>query len=977
MGKKLNARERRELEKAQKKNLGNKINARNREKAEEEKRQEEERLKRIKEAERKKKEDNYIGKLNPDIRKSKSNAKAAGLKAALILDKNRILTTSFGKGNQSRREEYVIDGRAKSVDEEQIPVVSVKEAGSVSLKIKGFKNNEATINNPLYAGKENASNTEETASHQPGMDVIKCKPQLEKMYFGKTFEDNIHIQLIYNILDIEKILTVHVNNIVYMMNNLRRADKDAREDIIGCLSESPYEDFKKKKKSKEGEVTYDMFAQLANSPQIKYLGSFFMPRKEKGKSESREQFEERIYNALRVLDRVRQAVAHGNENARKFLYQLDNKEILKSKGVTNNKTLKYMLDRLYSEKVSELNESFWQNSGKDIAYLSGLYPEDTAIPKKYYDFVVKKSYKNKGFSVKHLREMLIEEKASWLSGDDRKSIRRKLNRYLDFSIHYAYEADEDHLTELVKDLRTCQSEEEKERRYYRELDWLLPQGHESAKINLEALEKLDGEYFKNSPANQENHRLIYAIDESCLMPEKATNFSEIIYLLTLFLDGKEINDLLTQLINKMDNISGFIDIMKAENIDISFKDSYKIFETRSRNVSEELRLINSFARMSSPDPAADKILYQEAATLLGFQGENLSDYLDREFMTKVKGEMGFRNFIINNVMKSSRFKYLVRYANPEGARKLANNTHVVSFVLKKIPDAQIDAFYKSCSERPLSCDFEAKRRDLCNKITTLDFKEFESTRSSEKSKGWYEGNKERKKNIVRLYLTVLYLLIKNLVYVNSRYFLAFHCAERDASLGGGNLGKNGEPVTFTLKPQYENFEVKNGLTPYARAFVEKNCKNRRVRDYLQRDFDNADEWALGRFRNYTAHLNVVRKADQYLSDIGSFDSYFELYHYLVQRCLCDQYENDLEKVSEEKKEEERAPHRKLEEYFEKVNHYGTYCKDFVKALCFPFAYNLARFKNLSMKELFDRNNYLPEEARAEWLNTASGINRTE
>ncbi|MBO4501142.1 MAG: hypothetical protein J5760_02775, partial [Clostridia bacterium] len=33
----------------------------------------------------------------------------------------------------------------------------------------------------------------------------------------------------------------------------------------------------------------------------------------------------------------------------------------------------------------------------------------------------------------------------------------------------------------------------------------------------------------------------------------------------------------------------------------------------------------------------------------------------------------------------------------------------------------------------------------------------------------------------------------------------------------------------------------------------------------------------------------------------------------------------------------------------------TYNKDLVKALCVPFAYNLPRFKNLSIEILFDRN----------------------
>lgn len=42
-------------------------------------------------------------------------------------------------------------------------------------------------------------------------------------------------------------------------------------------------------------------------------------------------------------------------------------------------------------------------------------------------------------------------------------------------------------------------------------------------------------------------------------------------------------------------------------------------------------------------------------------------------------------------------------------------------------------------------------------------------------------------------------------------------------------------------------------------------------------------------------------------------------------------------------------------YFASIDQYGTYCKDMVKALNVAFAYNLPRYKNLSIEELFDKN----------------------
>lgn len=42
-------------------------------------------------------------------------------------------------------------------------------------------------------------------------------------------------------------------------------------------------------------------------------------------------------------------------------------------------------------------------------------------------------------------------------------------------------------------------------------------------------------------------------------------------------------------------------------------------------------------------------------------------------------------------------------------------------------------------------------------------------------------------------------------------------------------------------------------------------------------------------------------------------------------------------------------------YFQLVTTYNACCRDFVKALNTPFAYNLARFKNLTIDGLFDKN----------------------
>lgn len=110
-----------------------------------------------------------------------------------------------------------------------------------------------------------------------------------------------------------------------------------------------------------------------------------------------------------------------------------------------------------------------------------------------------------------------------------------------------------------------------------------------------------------------------------------------------------------------------------------------------------------------------------------------------------------------------------------------------------------------------------------------------------------------------------------------------------------------------------------------------------------------------KYRNSIAHLNAVRKASKYINDIRGFDTYFELYHYIMQRDLKDILEKIAEGAAKETEEGQKQDEL-LKTYFDNLDKYGTYVKDFVKALNIPFAYNYPRYKNLSIDELFDKNN---------------------
>lgn len=448
-------------------------------------------------------------------------------------------------------------------------------------------------------------------------------------------------------------------------------------------------------------------------------------------------------------------------------------------------------------------------------------------------------------------------------------------------------------------------------------------------------------------------RLTWIFDEKILDSEKKNAsdllyFSKMIYMLTYFLDGKEINDLLTTLISKFDNIKEFLKIMKSSAVDVECEltAGYKLFND-SQRITNELFIVKNIASMRKPAASAKLTMFRDALTILGIDDKITDDRISEILKLKEKGKgiHGLRNFITNNVIESSRFVYLIKYANAQKIREVAKNEKVVMFVLGGIPDTQIERYYKSCVEVPdMNSSLEAKRSELARMIKNISFDDFKNVK--QQAKGRENVAKEMAKAVIGLYLTVMYLLVKNLVNVNARYVIAIHCLERDfglykeiiPELASKNLKNDYRILSQTLCELCDDRDESPNL------FLKKN---ERLRKCVEVDINNADSSMTRKYRNCIAHLTVVRELKEYIGDIRTVDSYFSIYHYVMQRCIT-------------KREDDTKQEEKIKYEDDLLKNHG-YTKDFVKALNSPFGYNIPRFKNLSIEQLFDRNEYLTEK----------------
>mgnify|MGYP000112814038 FL=1 len=876
----------------------------------------------------------------PVAEKKKSSVKAAGMKSILVSE-NKMYITSFGKGNSAVLE-YEVDNndynktQLSSKDNSNIELCGVNEVNITFSSKHGFESGvEINTSNPTHRSGE---------SSPVRWDMLGLKSELEKRFFGKTFDDNIHIQLIYNILDIEKILAVYVTNIVYALNNMLGEGDESNYDFMGYLS--TFNTYKVFTNPNGSTLSDDKKENIRKSLskfnallKTKRLGYFGLEEPKTKDTRVLEAYKKRVYHMLAIVGQIRQCVFHDlSEHSEYDLYSfIDN-----SKKVYREcrETLDYLVD----ERFDSINKGFIQGNKVNISLLIDMmkgYEADDII-RLYYDFIVLKSQKNLGFSIKKLREKILDEYGFRFKDKQYDSVRSKMYKLMDFLLFCNYYRNDIAAGEsLVRKLRFSMTDDEKEGIY----------ADEAAKLwgkfrnDFENIaDHMNGDVIK------ELGKADMDFDEKILDSEKKNAsdllyFSKMIYMLTYFLDGKEINDLLTTLISKFDNIKEFLKIMKSSAVDVECEltAGYKLFND-SQRITNELFIVKNIASMRKPAASAKLTMFRDALTILGIDDKITDDRISGILKLKEKGKgiHGLRNFITNNVIESSRFVYLIKYANAQKIREVAKNEKVVMFVLGGIPDTQIERYYKSCVEFPdMNSSLGVKRSELARMIKNISFDDFKNVK--QQAKGRENVAKERAKAVIGLYLTVMYLLVKNLVNVNARYVIAIHCLERDFGL------------YKEIIPELASKNLKNDYRILSQTLCEL-CdkspnlflkKNERLRKCVEVDINNADSSMTRKYRNCIAHLTVVRELKEYIGDICTVDSYFSIYHYVMQRCITKR-ENDT-------KQEEKI---KYEDDLLK-NH--GYTKDFVKALNSPFGYNIPRFKNLSIEQLFDRNEYLTEK----------------
>ncbi len=874
-------------------------------------------------------------------------AKSYGIKSNFAYGDD-VYSTTFGKKNDGVLCKVIhSNDSVEEINASDFNIHSKMRNLSANLK-SGSK--EIALNNPSKTGKR---------------DIIGINDNLNNLIFDKEdINDNIHIQIAYNVLDINKITSLHFYNTVYAINNLTRTS--GLEDVIGVMNyRYNFETYSDNANfiSEHGNIPnhYDEFKNLMDNSSSayyrfrKYARNYYSyypmfmnePKfnKKLNKYENNRRSLEAIqhnYDVLRVLSFVRQAIGHSDDSNFNNLLSIEMD--------MPDDLIRFVNDE-FCKSLETINKSFSENAEFNLKVISEITGKtyDDKLLTDYYAFAMIKENKNLGINSTKVRENLyalyFEQYNIDLSDNKYDKYRRKMNLVYDFII---FDYLKDKAEEYVVRLRKAMTDDDKDQ-IYKDIakdffgqykDFLIYRHEEQVSAYIiQYSNELSQQNKRRNDKEKSKSAITLSID-SMLKPDDFTVFSKAIYFISEFSDKKQKNDLITALINKFDNINTLNNIYrKLEKEDVEYKNQYKIFE-QSDKIANELRIVKNLAQMNAQIDSPSKQMYLDALNSLGCEDA------EKEFdvMMKAPEKKAFKKFIINNIIKSNRFAYIVKYTNPSVMKDYIRNEKLIKSILYAIPESQLDRYYHRFSET--KTDKDGKVNLIYSKLKSFNYE------TLVKKEGLLEDDieKENLKSLVSLYYTVVYIAIKNLVNINSIFILAFEAFERDYTIVFSEPAKRGKlyrknrilkllETTLTFYSNYTGGKKKH------------NC------DYLKKYYDDFNsirksEDLLKKTRDLVMHVSLIGSTTKYLDEVDlhlkdlkekGIPVFYELYIYVLEREVLNiEMEND--KDYKEKNFNNR--------YKESLLTYQSYNKDFLKILFTPLAYNLARYKNLTIRDLF-------------------------
>lgn len=658
-------------------------------------------------------------------RRIKTPAKAYGLKSLMALD-GKILLTTFGPKENPIIFEQRIDESSGGVtyvlpQSEQTFDTALCDYHQLQLKplkrslpkAEDGKENQLLVNSPVFdEGKL-------------GMDYLGFKPKLELEMFGtEKPNDNIHVQIAYNVLDLKKIIGFQIGDVVQSLMNIGTRRQDITEDdLVGLVHfDKPCPENRRA----ENELFFKHLQPYA----IYYDGVLEYPRK-MASGENKQAYLAKLsaendrcfrrnYNLLRILSVLRQACVH-TARYPSLLFSLESNPSCAD--------IAAFAKDIFEKDFVKFVKSFSSNSQKNLAILYEIEnindeQKRKAFSKEYLNYLLFREGKNMGFSLRNIRMLAVDHflVSRHVGEQEKYALLAKLNAIFDFLIYRIYQNHPERISPIVASLRAAMTEEDKETIYKTEFESLLSDSFIKG-----------GAYFTqigDVVAKRLTEKIVGSRDFYEAAPPQLSVFTYFLYVACKFMDGKEVNELTTSIINKFENIGTLVSVLKDKNVDSwhGFTEEYVLFRKYSfEKLADQLRLVKNMGSVKRKlkkqnEETISSALYADAINM--FQDGNFvepgdanmkrymsSFFSARKYWVKLKNGKSIkmteatagskvRNFLTNAIINNRRFAYLIKYIDPRCCRKLITNHDLVRFILQRedMPLSQLQRYYTAVTE---------------------------------------------------------------------------------------------------------------------------------------------------------------------------------------------------------------------------------------------------------------------------------------
>lgn len=988
---------------------------------------------------------------------SKKNTKKIGIKQVFKVSEKESLVFGYGEKNIHKIDKK-IDNENKIIEINNESKFNLLKKDEKNLEAKKKNSNSdlcATILNP-YFSKENNN----------------FRNEMEKIFYDVTDENeiknnSIYIQIASNIFDINKIISPYINEIISSLNSILYSNnfKEPR-DFIGNLKYSIDQNSKNSNEAKKNELV----KMLKNNP-LKYYNNIFENDWKDIKEYSNE-----VFNFFIFLSLIRQSTFHfkGFDH-----FQIDKL----SKNIKDSFDIERFLNEIFAKKSKVILESFEKNNlNTNFLILKKIYGGNIkTIYKEFYEYVILEKSKYLGFSVKKIREEIIKELLTEeeMKNDEVSSKKRKINLFFDFRIYLEFKNN--YLIEEIKEILRENSGVDAEI-YFKIYEKYFKKDKDKYQKDLSLILEKSNYNDKKSNVNDKHLDKDFLSEQEEIF-NKYNVFSKALFVVSLFLDNKEANELLSTIVNKLDNIHSF---MKIEyNNRKLFNESYmrstfNMFK-KSDVLSEEIKVVKRFINMlnvknkekknQGKTNLLEQIPFIEDFLQLFFikkpvflqinqkldlnpieeiiQEFNKIDYLvenvdlnkisKNKYVIKIedynnklnefkeiiynysqnkKNSVDFNSFkselkkvifegkssnsskknnikasklkkiflnkeqtnlILNSILKSNFFIYLMKHMSPKKTASIIENKDITINVLKQLNQNEIDRIYLSIKNNETNnstISYAEKINFLYDEIKNFEILSILSKKNKNKKTNCKKNSNII--NIVELYVKILYLVFKNLININFRYSTAVYMLERDIIFTCMKNQKNytnySENYIQESKEHTENHRInekdfnscyvspiifpdtfvqnlmtkKDELVDYSHKKYGYFCLNEYEKDSFENNKSSGKEkieysnYLFKSYRNFISHLHIIDYCKKY-SEYFVFkkgnkynNMYFQLYHTIMNKYLSEikeiKYllgEGNLEKLRTIFADEQNETlNKKILDKFKKIFAYEHFKKDF-------------------------------------------------